>query len=297
MKSEARYQTSDTKNIAVILISLNEGHNMVGVLENLKGWAHEVFVLDSFSKDDTVEKAIAHGAKVFQRRFTNFGDHWNFALDNLPIQSPWTMKLDPDERISDSLKSEIASAIALDNSDGMSMIRRLWFMGRPLPVTHRLTRVWRTGKCRFTDVDVNEHPIVDGTLTNLSGEIAHYDSPDLDHWYEKQNRYSTAEAIVQFEKKKLAATPNLLGSDLERRMWLKRAFPNLPFRFFLFFLHCLLVQGAWRAGKVGWIWSQLRADVMRMKEIKAYEMKLTGVRPTKRIYGAGTPDPRAIQLE
>lgn len=269
---------------------------MDDVLENVAGWAQEVFVLDSFSKDDSVERALAGGAKVFQRQFTNFGDHWNFALEKLPIQSPWTMKLDPDERLSDNLKSEISSAIVDQPCDGFSMIRRLWFMGRPLPVKHRLTRIWKTGRCRFTDVSVNEHPIVDGKVGNLRGEIAHYDSPDLDHWYEKQNRYSTAEAIIQFENRQLAAAPRLLGSEFERRMWLKRVFPKIPGRLSLFFLYCLIAQGAWKAGKVGWIWAQLRSEVMKMKEIKAYEMRLTGRLPSKRIYGAGSPDARAIQL-
>ena len=35
--------------VAVIMISLNEAHNMEGVLQNLKGWAREVFVVDSYS--------------------------------------------------------------------------------------------------------------------------------------------------------------------------------------------------------------------------------------------------------
>jgi len=49
-----------------------------------------------------------------QRRFRGFGDQWNFALRELPITAPWTMKLDPDERLSDTLKQEIASAIIAD---------------------------------------------------------------------------------------------------------------------------------------------------------------------------------------
>ena len=35
--------------VAVIMISLNEAHNMEGVLQSLKGWAQEVFVVDGYS--------------------------------------------------------------------------------------------------------------------------------------------------------------------------------------------------------------------------------------------------------
>ena len=86
------------------MITLNEGHNMAAVLENLRGWAQEVFIVDSYSKDDTVDIALKHGAHVVQRQFRGFGDQWNFAMSQLPITAPWTMKLDPDERLTDALK-------------------------------------------------------------------------------------------------------------------------------------------------------------------------------------------------
>ena len=94
--------------VAVILLTLNEAHNIDGVLANLRRWAREVFVVDSFSADDTVALALAHGAWVVQRRFRGFGEQWNFALGELPVTAPWTMKLDPDERLTDRLKASIA---------------------------------------------------------------------------------------------------------------------------------------------------------------------------------------------
>ena len=43
--------------VAVVMISLNEAHNMEGVLQDLKGWAQEVFLVDSYS--GTAVNAIA----------------------------------------------------------------------------------------------------------------------------------------------------------------------------------------------------------------------------------------------
>ena len=93
--------------IAVVMISLNEGHNIKDVCENLSGWAQEVFLVDSYSKDNTIEIALSYGINVVQRKFRGFGDQWNFALNELPIESPWVMKLDPDERLSEELKNNI----------------------------------------------------------------------------------------------------------------------------------------------------------------------------------------------
>ena len=51
-------------SIAVIMITLNEGHNLPRVLSNLKGWADEIFVLDSYSQDDTVDICLENNIEV-----------------------------------------------------------------------------------------------------------------------------------------------------------------------------------------------------------------------------------------
>lgn len=270
---------------------------MAAVLENLKGWAQEVYLVDSYSQDETVGVALSYGVHVVQRRFRGFGDQWNFALRELPISAPWTMKLDPDERLSGDLKANLCTAMRSGKADGLSMERRLWLLGKELPVLQRLVRVWRTGKCRFTDIDVNEHPLVDGTISHITGVLAHHDSPDLDHWLEKQNRYTTAEAMIAFNGSALADQPRLFGTALQKRMWLKKNFYRVPFRYLLLFLYHWLWQGAWRAGWAGYAWARLRADVMRLIEYKTREMRLTGRLPAKRVYGPGQPDPRVPQYD
>lgn len=283
--------------VAVVMISLNEGHNMEAVLENLMGWAQEVFLVDSFSQDKTIELALRYGVHVVQRRFRGFGDQWNFALRELPITAAWTMKLDPDERLSMELKERLSLAMHSSDADGLLMERQLWMMGRKLPIHQRLVRAWRTGRCHFTDIAVNEHPIVEGRIMFVSGVIEHHDSPDLDHWIEKQNRYTTSEAMLRFSCAPMADAPLLFGTALQRRMWLKKNFYQVPFRYFLLFLYHWLWQGAWRAGWAGYIWARLRADVMRLVDYKVREMRLTVRMPVKRLYGPGRKDSRVPQYD
>lgn len=283
--------------VAVVMITLNEGHNMEQVCRNVAGWAREVFVVDSYSRDDTVDIALRHGVRVVQRRFTGFGDQWNFALQRLPISAPWTMKLDPDERLSDDLKTNLSEAIQRVQEDGISLSRRFWFMGRPLLVGDVLVRLWRTGRCKFTDVAINEHPVVQGKIVHITGDLEHHDSPDLEHWLDKQNRYTSAEAIGAYTQSTLAASPRLLGTPLQRRMWLKKNFRRIPFRYFLLFLYNWLWMGAWRAGWAGYAWARLRSDVMRWIHYKRREMKITGRLPAQRLYGPGKPDARVDQFD
>ncbi len=283
--------------VAVVMISLNEAHHLEAVLRNLTGWAQQVFLVDSHSADQTVDIALRHGVHVVQRPFHGFGDQWNFDLRELPITAPWTMKLDPDERLSDQLKQEIIETLPRTTHHGFIASIRLFFMGRPLPMRLRLLRLWRTGTATMSDVLVNEHLRVAGSQGSLSSDIEHHDSPDLDHWMEKQNRYTTAEAIMAYHGAALADVPRLFGTAIQRRMWFKSNFLRLPFRYVLLLLYYWLWCGTWRAGWVGYAWTRLRSDVMRLIEFKRREIEITGRVPAKRIYGTGQPDKRVPQFD
>ena len=282
--------------LTVVMITLNEAHNMEAVLKNLEGWAEHVIVVDSYSKDQTVDIALAHGAQVIQRRFKGFGDQWNFAL-SVPVKTPWIMKLDPDERLTDSLREAIKDAIERGQETGFSFDRRLWFMGKPMPILRPVTRLWRTGSTTFSDVLVNEHPIVEGPVRHLTGELEHHDSPNLHHWYAKQNAYGTSEALTRFRNANLAAKPRLFGTSLERRMWLKRNFWRVPGRYQVLFWYHILIAGAWRAGRTGWVWSKLRTEHLRSQEFKLLEMQMQGSEYILPASGHGEPHPDVEQAE
>ena len=278
------------------MLTLNEEFHLPGAIENVKDWAEEIFIVDSLSTDRTVDIALEHGVKIVQRPFTNFGDQWNFALEKLPINTAWTFKLDPDERLSPELKSEIRALLEGRHQHvGYEMDRRLWFMGKPLHVLAPVLRLWRTGKCRFSDVIVNEHPLVDGSVGKLKGIMEHLDSPDLHHWWDKQNCYSTMEAIMMSRGDKFAADPNLFGGPLARRMFLKKYFFKVPFRYQIQFLHEFFLRGVWRDGSIGYTWARLRVEVRRAREIKLKEIMITGRIPTIPVSPHGNYDPRIVK--
>ncbi len=301
---EANHKVSDAIGwspgeapVAVIMISLNEEHNMRDVLDNLGGWAQEVFLIDSYSTDKTVDIALSYGVHVVQRRFHGFGDQWNWALKNLPITSKWTMKLDPDERMSNELKHALKAAVYTGNAPSYSLGRRLWFMGRPLPVRQKIPRVWLTGKCIFTDVKVNEHPIVIGPTVHVIGDLEHFDSPTLDHWIDKQNKYTTTEAHISVDGAPLSDRPYLFGTSLQRKMWIKKNFYKIPLFYFWLFLYHWLWLGAYRAGFAGYVWSRYRSEVMRMIAYKRWELKFSDRLPNKVCVTIGSPDPRVRQFD
>jgi glycosyltransferase involved in cell wall biosynthesis len=260
-------------SIAVIMITLNEAHNLEEAINQLQNWASEIFVVDSFSTDKTIEILNKYEVIYKQRKFTNFGDQWNFALKVFNIKSKFTMKLDPDERLTNKLKERVTHNLKNKIYTGYSFDRVLFFMGKELPISQEVVRIWQTGKARFTDVLVNETPIIEGKVFKLNGKLLHMDSPDLHHWYSKQNQYSTSEALAKLRKLDLPFEPKLFGNKDNKRMWFKKYFSHIPGRFILLFLYYYLFRGLFRAGKEGFIWSHLRSEVMRMREYKYYELK------------------------
>lgn len=297
MTNNHNFYPSNPLPIAVVMISLNEAHNMVEVLENIKDWAGEIFLVDSCSKDCTIDIALSYGVNVIQRKFTGFGNQWNFALEKLPITMPWTMKLDPDERLSAELKESIRKLIEDNSTSGISVVRKLWFMGKKLSASQVIVRIWRTGKCKFTNSTVNEYPIVDGIIARASGYLEHHDSPNIEHWVNKQNLYTTLEAKNQFlQIKRAKSSPNAdIGFIL--RMWLKAYFWKIPLRYIFLFLYHYLFLGGWSAGKAGIIWAHLRTNVYRLWEYKYTEMKILNSDYVNIPYGQGAPDGRVPFFE
>jgi glycosyltransferase involved in cell wall biosynthesis len=281
--------------IAIVLITLNEGHHLRDTLSNLQYWASEVFIVDSYSIDDTVDIAIEFGVNICQRKFRGFGDQWNFALNNLEITSMWTMKLDPDERITEELKKSIEHSIFNDLYDSFIIERHLCFLNKRLPVKQKILRIWKTGSCKFSDVAVNEHPIVSGRSGFIGGALEHYDSPNLHHWTLKQNNYTTLEAEWQFERKSLSANPRLFGNSLERTMWVKKYFWKIPFRYKFLFFYNFIFLGTWKAGKEGYYWSILRTYVYQLWEIKRFELDIHQEKYKIIPNSAGNPDKRIQQ--
>ena len=207
------------------------------------------------------------------------------------------MKLDPDERLTDELKASIREALDRGFADGFCVQRRLWFMGKMLPVRQEILRIWRTGTCSFSNVLANEQPLIAGRPLTVVGDLEHHDSPNLHHWLEKQNAYTTAEAYAALQGNGLAVPPRLFGTALERRMWIKSVFFAIPFRYALMHSYYLFGLGAWQAGREGQIWAKLRTEVFRMWDYKLFEMRQSGKGYLPPAGRTAAPDIRATQYD
>jgi len=264
--------------ITVLIPTLNADLHLKEALESILDIAEDVFILDSRSTDKTVDIALKYNIKICQKAFTTYGDHFQWFVKNMPIKTPWVFFMAQDERFSDSLKESLRELFIKEpEAEAYSVRWRLWFMGKPLHAEGRVVRLLRNNHFDISDVICNEQFVVHGEIRALNGILEHKDSIDLHVWNEKQNLYSTMEAIAICRNAgRFSCSPKFFGTPLERRMWLKKVFFVLPFRYQLIFWYSYLLKGAWRDGKRGWCWAHLRSEVYRIWELKAMEMKITG---------------------
>ncbi len=276
-------------DVTVIIPTFNEASNLAAALDSLAGWAETVFVVDSYSTDETVEVALsraADGVRVVQHPFENYSSQWNWALDRLPITSSWTMKLDADERVTRAFKEDFVAfqRIGSGDFDGLLFRRRTFFMGAPLrwggASSTYVLHLWRTGKARFENRPINEHVILDGRAKKVRSGIDHHSEKSLTDWISKHNRYASLEARSTARGNLTGdVNPRLFGSQVERRMWLKKVHSRLPGRNVFYFIYQYIVRLGFLDGRPGFRYAFLRAAFLYWIDLKLAESRATGQLP------------------
>ena len=68
--------------ITIVMITLNEEYHLSKYLKKLNDLFESILIVDSYSKDETIEIALNEGVNIVQRKFVSFSDQWNFAINN-----------------------------------------------------------------------------------------------------------------------------------------------------------------------------------------------------------------------
>ena len=126
-------QTARKAGISVVILAFNSAATIARTLEPLRRLTDDIHVVDSFSKDDTVEVCRQLGCQVVQRAFVNYADQRNWAIDTLSLKYDWQFHVDADEELTPELIRAVG-ALNLTNSpvDGYIVGRQIVFWGRVL---------------------------------------------------------------------------------------------------------------------------------------------------------------------
>ena len=206
--------------LSVVIITHNEEANIGRTLASVKTLVAdgkgEIIVVDSGSKDRTVEIAKSFGAKVFVESWKGYAAQKNSAIDK--ASGDWLLSLDADEEMEPALLPVLEDAMSgmefvqgckLDTDfAGLYLPRKNEFLGRwikhggfwPDPKL----RFFRRGKGRFEDRAVHEDvQVIGSTHVIRTGALIHHSYPTLSDYFDHMNRYSSLGADMVVAKGKV----------------------------------------------------------------------------------------------
>lgn len=277
-------------DITVIILTYNEEKHIDRCIHSISDTAKEIFIVDSFSSDQTVEIAKSLGASVWQREFVNHAEQFNWALDNLPIQTEWVMRLDADEYLEPQLVAEIKQVLPQlsDDVHGVYLKRKVLFMGKWIRFggfyPHILLRIWRRGRARSEQRWMDEHIMVQpGSKTiNLRQNMVDDNHKGITFWINKHNSYATRE-MVEMLNEKYSLLPHddsiyhIETSQAKTKRVLKsRYYAHIPLglRSFIYFIYRYILRFGFLDGARGFVWHFLQGFWYRLLvDIKIAEVE------------------------
>ncbi|HZZ42810.1 MAG TPA: glycosyltransferase family 2 protein [Tepidisphaeraceae bacterium] len=247
--------------IAIVFTTKNEEANLAYALASVVDWAQEVFVVDSGSTDNTEEITRSFGVDFTFHAWEGYARQKNWAVDNLPITTPWVFILDADESITPELRDELIK-VATDNSclENAFFINRFFiFLDKRI---HHCgyypswnIRFFRRGMARYELRDVHEHMLVEGKTGYLKCDMEHNDRRGLEFYIAKHNQYSTLEAREMYKLmlgQSTKSPEHFWDGPTGRRRWIKQnIWPRLPARWFWRWVYMYILRFGFLDGYVG----------------------------------------------
>lgn len=215
--------------ITAVILTKDEESTLARAIGSL-GFCERIFVVDSGSTDGTERVAGSLGAAFVTHRQAGpfrISEQRNWALDNLPITTPWVLFLDADEVVTDALSATLGDLVRRDvDHAAFELTPRYIFWGRWLKRTQGYPnwhpRLVRRGHARYAG-GVWEHFETAGRVGRLHEPYDHHaNAKGLHDWLERHQRYARwdAERIVAFRDRH---DPEALETSRKRRTRLMAA--------------------------------------------------------------------------
>lgn len=203
--------------LTVAIITRNAGALLEACLKSAS-FADEIVVVDSGSTDGTVDLALRHGARVLQKDWLGFGPQKQLAVDS--AVHDWVLCLDADERVSEALRESILGELRAPRGTAYALARRNRFLGRWLQhgegYPDWCVRLFDRRQARWSDDPVHEKVVTSTPPQRLAGDLLHESAETLEHYLEKQNRYTSLQAAAMHAQGRTAGALQLLLAPLAR---------------------------------------------------------------------------------
>jgi glycosyltransferase involved in cell wall biosynthesis len=264
----------------------NEADNLPACLDAIgRDFARRVVVIDSGSTDGTASVARAKGAHCISFAWDGFfPKKRNWFLRNHPPETEWVLFLDADECLTRDFKQELKRKLENPGKTvGYWISYSIYFLGQPLRGGYPLRKLalFQVGAGEYErieedrwsklDMEIHEHPILNGPVGTIGARVDHRDIRGLDHWMAKHREYADWEA-----RRYLARVHDQDSASWTLYQKIKYRLIDTPFLALIFFFGCYVLMMGFRDGKRGLAWAILKAGYFAQVYGRIQEMKLEG---------------------
>lgn len=276
-------------DLSVIILTFNEENHIARSISSAKRLTDKIFIVDCFSADNTIEIAEKQGAVVYKNKWPGSqAKQFNWALDNLPIQTKWILRLDADEYLSSALIEEVTKRLILLPEDVSGVVLKLGrvFLGKKInwgATDIKLLRLFRYGQGRCEQRFMDEHiALSQGRTVEFNQYFFDHNLNDLGWWTQKHNAYAVREAIdlLNVEYGLVSLPGSKTGSDISeqaaRKRSLKIRYVRMPLfiRSHLYFIYRYFIRLGFLDGKAGFLWHFLQGWWYRtLVDARIWEVK------------------------
>jgi len=200
------------EKISIYVLTFNNERTIERCLNSLQ-WADELVIVDSYSTDATLEICRRYTDRVYQRKWTNHQDQYQYAADL--TTNHWVMFVDADEEVPPELAREIREALETNDRrwNGYIVHRRTFYLGRwikyggwypdyEIRVYDRSKGMWGGGL--HAKVKVN------GKVKTLQNYYLHYTYRDISDQIQTIDKYSKIAAEDMYRQGSRFRLGNLL---------------------------------------------------------------------------------------
>ena len=187
-----------SESISACIIAGNEEENIERCLRSVQ-WADEIVVVDSFSKDRTVDIARRYTDRVYQHKWLGYIGQKQLIKDL--AKGPWVMFVDADEEVSPALQAEIEAWFSnpvppeIAGFEFPRLVRYLdrWVRHGDWYPDIKL-RLFRKDRATCGGKEPHDRVFVQGQVRRLLGCLHHYTYSDIHDQIDTLNRFSRISA-------------------------------------------------------------------------------------------------------